>query len=260
MSGIWRRFADGIPEYLARHYWWAYLARPGVWFFDHEPVISLILFGAYRKLVQAALARVDPALSTLMIANVYGGFVPRLAARLHHPLTLVDVAPIQLALARKKASKAHASIRLARMDAARLGFRNGAFAQVIVFFLWHEMPPDARARSEEEAVRVLREGGRLIVVEYAPLDAGNPLARIAPWRRVMERLEPFLAGFWREDLVSRMQQHMRARFGRHAHVQQVRVQGGLYACWVFADGRQGHGLPPSGPSFTLADSKNRALR
>lgn len=235
MRPVWRRFADGVPDYLARHYWWAYLARPGVWFFDHEPVLSLVLFGAYRELVRAALARTDPGRSTLMIANVYGSLVPRLAARLRRPLTLVDVAPVQLALARRKARAAGAEIRLARMDAASLGFRDGAFAQVVVFFLWHEMPPEARAASRAEAVRVLAPGGRLVVVEYAPLDDANPLARLRPWRRLMERLEPFLGGFWGEGVEGPVSRAWRARFGRAPRTACVRAHNGLYACWVFGD-------------------------
>lgn len=48
--GIWRYFRDGKPDYLARHYWWAYLWSVSVWFFDHQPIINAILFGQYRTL------------------------------------------------------------------------------------------------------------------------------------------------------------------------------------------------------------------
>ncbi|MEX0916084.1 MAG: hypothetical protein WDZ60_09335, partial [Wenzhouxiangellaceae bacterium] len=42
-----------IPDYISGHYRWAYLWRPGVWFFDHMPIINCIVFGQYRKMVEA---------------------------------------------------------------------------------------------------------------------------------------------------------------------------------------------------------------
>lgn len=54
-EGICHNFLDNHPECLARHYWWTYLWRVGVWFFDHQPMINIILFGQYRILKLQAL-------------------------------------------------------------------------------------------------------------------------------------------------------------------------------------------------------------
>ena len=58
---LYRHFLDGIPVYLARHYWWAYLWPAAVWFFDHQPIINAILFGQYGKLMRATMARLKNA-------------------------------------------------------------------------------------------------------------------------------------------------------------------------------------------------------
>ncbi|RME86231.1 MAG: class I SAM-dependent methyltransferase, partial [Zetaproteobacteria bacterium] len=137
---FWRRYLDGIPPYLAQRYWWAYLARPGVWFFDHALIIDAILFGHYAELMQAALTALDPARSTLMIASVYGRLIPELVLKLKQPLVLVDVAPIQLELAARKIARTGKKAYLVRSNAEALGLSTGAFAQALVFFLWHEMP------------------------------------------------------------------------------------------------------------------------
>jgi|GEM_PF-5881062 len=34
-----------LPDYLVRHYNWAYLWLVSVWLFDHQPIINAILFG-----------------------------------------------------------------------------------------------------------------------------------------------------------------------------------------------------------------------
>ena len=49
---FWQRFKrNGMPEYLAKHYWRAYLWRVDVIFLDHQVIISAILFGQNKKLV-----------------------------------------------------------------------------------------------------------------------------------------------------------------------------------------------------------------
>ena len=56
---IYKRFLDGMPEYLARYYWWAYLWEKSVWFFDHQPIINAILFGQYKKLMQLTMQQLE---------------------------------------------------------------------------------------------------------------------------------------------------------------------------------------------------------
>jgi len=204
---IWRRFLDGMPFYLARHYWWAYLWRAGVWFFDHQPIINAILFGQYRKLMQATLTRLDCGRTgrMLQMTCVYGSLTPTLIRKFsRHPLYIMDVAPVQLKLARSKC-RPPGRMLPARMNAEYLAYRNGVFDTVVLFFLLHEMPPQARRRAVFEAVRVLAPNGRLIVTEYAPLPARHILYRFPPFRLLLTRLEPFLASFWREDMARLVQ-------------------------------------------------------
>lgn len=77
---LYRKFLDGVPEYLARYYWWAYLWRWGIWFFDHQPVINAILFGQYQHLLNRTLAQVEtsPGARILQLTCVYGKLTPAL--------------------------------------------------------------------------------------------------------------------------------------------------------------------------------------
>ena len=78
---FYRFFMRGVPFYLARHYWWAYLWRPAIWFFDHQPIINAILFGQYKRLMNTTLEKLSDANldSTLQLTCVYGQFIPKLA-------------------------------------------------------------------------------------------------------------------------------------------------------------------------------------
>lgn len=51
-------------------------------------------------------------------------------------------------------------------------------------------------------MRVITTGGILLVTEYAPLPTKHMLYRFPPSRWLITRLEPFLDGFWRDDIAS----------------------------------------------------------
>ncbi|RMH15506.1 MAG: class I SAM-dependent methyltransferase [Gammaproteobacteria bacterium] len=203
---LYRYFTDGVPWYLARHYWWAYLWSKAVWFFDHQTIINAILFFQYKKLMQVTLNRFQssPKKRVLQLTCVYGSLTPTLCREMgNNPLHIIDVAPIQLQLAMKKARSGR--LIPCRMNAEKLGYRDDAFDTVIVFFLLHEMPPEARINTLNECLRILAPGGSLIITEYAELPRQHLLYRIWPCRWLITQLEPFLDGFWHEDLDALLQ-------------------------------------------------------
>lgn len=210
---FYKKFLDGVPDYLARYYWWAYLWRWGIWFFDHQPVINAILFGHYDRLLSKTLARVEtrPGARLLQLTCVYGKLTPSLLASTDNEVQLCDAATGQLLLARRKTRHAADRIHLARMNAESLGYRDDAFDQVIVFFLFHEMPPEARHNSYAEIARVVRPGGSILVTEYAATPHHHWLYRFAPFRWLLGRLEPFLPGFWNEDVTEKLDEALRRK-------------------------------------------------
>lgn len=207
MIEFWRRYRDGAPEYLARNYWWAYLNSAGVWFFDHYLVINSILFGQYRNILDEVMRRysaMDGA-CTLQLACAYGSLTPALAQAANtRELHLLDVAAIQLRAARRKIQPAGKPARCARINAEELAYADNSFDAVIIFFLLHELPGEARQRVLRETLRVLKPGGCLLIAEYGANRGRHLLHRLAPARWVLEKLEPFLGDFWRSDLHARL--------------------------------------------------------
>jgi len=199
---LYRKFLDGVPEYLARYYWWAYLWRWSIWFFDHQPIINAILFGQYDKLLKKTLEQIEnkPGARILQLTCVYGKLTPSLLSSTDNEVHLCDAATGQLHLARHKTRYVADRCHLARMNAERLGYRDNVFDQVIVFFLFHEMPPEARANTYAEIARVVRPGGSVLITEYAATPSRHWLYRFVPFRWVLGHLEPFLPGFWQEDV------------------------------------------------------------
>lgn len=233
MWSPWRRYAAGHPTYLVRHYWWAYLWPLGVWFFDRPPVVNAVLFGQYGKLLAETLRRFGTRARgrTLQLSSVYGDLTPALAERAGHggDFHVMDVAAIQLRATRRKlrqnGNAVHAG-NLARMNAEALAYANDSFDTIILYFLLHEMPPPARLRTLIEALRVLKPNGRIIIAEYG--GRVRHLLQALPFRWVLATAEPFLPGFWDEDLSGVMQRAAEAAGKRLTNRGETAIFGGFY--------------------------------
>ncbi len=202
MFKFYRYFLDGMPVYLVRNYWWAYLWPKAVWFFDHQPIINAILFGQYNRLMSATLVRLKqaPLDRVLQLTCVYGSLTPNLIRHIQPaPLHITDVATVQLDLAHSK-SKHEKEVLSTRMNAEQLGYKADSFSTIVLFFLLHEMPHEARCNTLSEAMRTLQAGGSLIMTEYGELPTKHWLYRFPLSRWITTSLEPFLDSFWHEDI------------------------------------------------------------
>ncbi len=193
--------AAALPDYLERHYAWAYVWPFSVWFFDHQPIINAILFGNYKKIMRNTMKYMDLANAgkTLQVAGVYGELTPTLAEGVKE-LHLIDAAPIQLEAARRKVEAIGKKVHLARMHAENLHYESNSFDTVLLFLLLHEMPPEARRATLSEAIRVVKPGGRVVIAEYGE-NKGRHFFHwfpIATW--ILTHAEPFLGGFWKDSL------------------------------------------------------------
>ena len=221
---LYKKFLQGgIPEYLARYYWWAYLWEKSIWFFDHQAIINLILFGQYNALLRNTLAQLEsnPGARLLQLTCVYGKLTPSLLQHTGNEVHLCDVAVGQLQLARSKVDQVADRCHLARMNAESLAYADDVFDQVIVFFLFHELPTAARQHVYDEIARVVRVGGSVLVTEYAATPRHHWLFRFSPTRCLLEHFEPFLAGFWREDVTEKLNAALRSRDKRLKSLPQV---------------------------------------
>ncbi|MEO7392384.1 MAG: rhodoquinone biosynthesis methyltransferase RquA [Ramlibacter sp.] len=194
--------APAIPRYLERAYWWAYVHPRAVRLFEREWLVNLILFGNYARLRDAALTELGKTVTgrTLQVACVYGNLTPRLRQRLapDASLDVVDILPIQL---KNLASKMPADERvtLLQNDSRELPSPDAHYDQVLLFFLLHEQPEVVRRATLTEAMRVVKPGGKIVIVDY------HRPVRLHPLRPVMtgvfRALEPFAADLWQHELA-----------------------------------------------------------
>jgi ubiquinone/menaquinone biosynthesis C-methylase UbiE len=132
-----------------------------------------------------------------------------LAARGHHVIG-VDFAPSMIAEARRKSGeRGLSSVEFEEADAEQLPFRPASFDLVISrHLLWTLAHPEAAI---DEWIRVLRPGGRLVVVDgqfdagAAPAPPGSARSS-AEYAAIGDRL-PFLGGRSKEQIEALLTAH-----------------------------------------------------
>lgn len=191
-----------VPEYLSRLYWWAYVHPRAVRVFERQWLVNLILWGNFSRLRDSALDELGQEVSgaTLQIACVYGDFTPSLQERLapEARLDVVDVLPIQLDNLKQKLGKSE-QVRLFCSNAENLVIaESDSYEQVILFFLLHELPEETRLATLREAMRVLKPGGKLVIVDYHKPSAWNPLRYLM--KPLLAWLEPYALALWKREL------------------------------------------------------------
>jgi ubiquinone/menaquinone biosynthesis C-methylase UbiE len=216
--------APAIPRYLEQVYWWAYVHPNAVQIFEREWLVNLILFGNYGRLRDAALADLGEPVTgkTLQVACVYGNLTPRLQQRLAPgaSLDIVDILPIQL---KNLAGKLPADPRVALVhgDSSSLAAPDASYDQVLLFFLLHEQPEHVRRGTLAEAMRVVRPGGRIVIVDY------HRPVRLHPLRLLMtgvfRKLEPYAMDLWQHGIEEFLPAGVQP-----ASVEKRTYYGGLY--------------------------------
>ena len=217
-----------IPKYLESVYWWAYVHPNAVQLFEREWLVNLILFGNYGRLRDLALAAMGDTIEgrSLQIACVYGNLTPKLVQRLSPQarLDIVDILPIQLKNLRKKLTPDE-RVTLIQGDSSALAQADGSYDRALLFFLLHEQPEAVRRATLAEALRVVKPGGRIVIVDYHRPAALHPLRLLM--RGVFHRLEPYAMDLWNNEL-----EHFLPQDIKPAAIQKSTFFGGLYQMLV----------------------------
>lgn len=213
-----------IPGYLQQTYWWAYVHPRAVRFFERQWLVNLILWGNFGRLRDAALEALGHRISgrTLQIACVYGNFTAILLDRLAPgaSLDVVDVLPIQLENLRTKLA-AKAPVALHLYDSMALGFPDATYDRAVLFFLLHEQPAAVRTRTLREALRVVKPGGKLVIVDYHRPGRWHPLRYL--FEPVLRALEPYAMDLWNHEITTWLPEGFPAD-----HICKRYYYGGLY--------------------------------
>jgi ubiquinone/menaquinone biosynthesis C-methylase UbiE len=213
-----------VPAYLEAVYWWAYVHPKAVNLFEREWLVNAILFGNYARLRDHALDALGSQIHghTLQVACVYGNLSQRLLGRLDAEarLEVVDILPIQLKNLQAKLP-ADDRVTLTQSDSSLLPHADASVDQALLFFLLHEQPEAVRRGTLAEAMRVVKPGGRIVIVDYHRPLRWHPLRPLMS--TIFRKLEPYANDLWRNEVESFLPEGVKP-----AAMQKRTWFGGLY--------------------------------
>ncbi len=187
-----------IPAYLRKVYHWAYLNPKHIKLLDNELVVSTILWGNHQRLTEALLEDIPKNSQVLQPACVYGNFSIKLSEHLAQDgqLDVIDIAQEQVTHCQQKLTHhTHAKVRLA--DAAEP--LNQHYDIICVYFLLHELPDNYKLKVMNNLLSCLREGGKLIAIDYHKPHWAHPLKPLTSM--IFNTLEPFAKSLWWHEIA-----------------------------------------------------------
>jgi len=154
----------------------AVVAAYARWAPIYDPIFGVITGRAIR----ATLREVNALYPGRIIEVGVGTGLALPHYKANHRIVGIDLSPAMLERAEKRvaAKKLRNVEALAGMDAANLGFQDGSFDAAVAMFVMTVVPDPALVLSE--MVRVVRPGGRVVIVNHFSVDRG-PRAAIERW-------------------------------------------------------------------------------
>ncbi len=140
------------------------------WARSYDALVAILTLGRAGALRAATveLARIAPGETVLDVGCGAGDvtLVARTRAGAAGRVQGIDAAPAMIAAARRKAARAGYAIeyRVAAVEA--LPFPDATADVVVSSLLMHHLPGDLKGRALAEIRRVLKPGGRLLVVDF----------------------------------------------------------------------------------------------
>ena len=160
----------GALSTIIRFAFWL-LYNPLAWLYD--PISWVVSMGRWRDWQRAAIGELRGE-RVLDLACGTGNLLLDLSAAGYHPVGL-DLSPFMIRLARRKLLRNDIAVPLLRGHARQLPFADAAFDSVVCTF-------PANFVMLDELARVLRPGGRAVIVPMAQLPTDNV------WGRLLELL------------------------------------------------------------------------
>ena len=139
------------------------------WAGHYDQVVSLLTLGRRARLRQMtiALARIQPGERVLEVGCGTGDVAIGACAPAgpHGSVSGIDAGPEMIAVARAKAARAGVAVDFRVEPIEALTYPDATFDIVLSSLMMHHLPDDLKRQGLAEIARVLKPGGRLLIVD-----------------------------------------------------------------------------------------------
>jgi len=162
----------------------------------YDLLVWLVMHGQEGKFREqlADLARIQPGQRVLDVGCGTGTLAVT-AKRRVGPTGMVfgiDPSPEMITRATRKARKAGAEIVFKEAIVEKLPFADGYFEVVLSTLMFHHLPPKVREECVREIFRVLKPGGRVLVVDFVSSGKKNGLVGLMHRRHGSVKLDDII--------------------------------------------------------------------
>jgi ubiquinone/menaquinone biosynthesis C-methylase UbiE len=150
-----------------------------------------------RKIPDEALRILDVCAGTANSAIVVA------QANVHNEIICIDLSPDMMAVAYNKVRKRNIrNISIHQMNAENMNFQAGEFDVVMISFALHEMAYEMMLKVLRQMCRVLKDGGKLYIIDYGREDGWCKNLPLSMHLKVFEpkHMAQFLKYDWAETL------------------------------------------------------------
>jgi len=141
----------------------------------YDPLVWVLGLGRVKALRQATLGAAQISAGDAVLDAGCGTGAVAVEARVATGPTSrvvgMDSSSAMLERARRRSDRAHAAIELIEGPATAFPFPDACFDVVVFSLVMHYLTAEAKTRAIGEARRVLREGGRVVLVDFGRSDS-----------------------------------------------------------------------------------------
>jgi len=191
------------------HIYWIYRNKWLIRLTDRQAVISAILLFQYNKLVNRIVDELRHSMlqgkNVMQASCAFGDVTPKIVSECIRQevkdIVITDINDNELLHIRSKLGDNQKHCRFLKEDTLYMQHEDNTFDVVIMFFLLHELPNEKKYRALEEAARVLRPGGKLIIGEF---HKPKPFVlKVLGWI-YFNTFEPYALQVWENENPSRI--------------------------------------------------------
>jgi ubiquinone/menaquinone biosynthesis C-methylase UbiE len=139
------------------------------WAGHYDQLVSLLTLGRRRRLraMTIALAHIQPGDQVLEVGCGTGDVAIAACAPAgpRGSVAAIDASPEMLAVARSKAARAGVTVDFRLEPIEALTFPDATFDVVLSSLMMHHLPDDLKRQGLAEIARVLKPGGRVLIVD-----------------------------------------------------------------------------------------------
>ncbi len=202
---------NNLPAYLDFIYGYLYKDPVKLVSVDNDFVCGFKTLFQYRKLVNSVANELKMNQSVLQLGVTFGSQIDEIAMAVgaYGQYDIVDINQHQVSRVTEKYWKVYPSLKIFRQDASQLKL-SGNYDAVICFMLLSEVPSATKAKIVNNALKMVKPGGKVIFADWHKPLWYHPLRYVV---RMYNRLyHPFVERLWDRDIETYADPEVRGKF------------------------------------------------